>query len=264
MERVIAYLTALVLSAGVVAAGVQLAADHTSALDRFKGGSARAATTTTTVDIGPPPAPGQAFVRGTVEKLTAEGAQGARAVIATPFTLTALERGVGGATIENALVAGRRTSIVWGGGTPLPIQGEGGSIDLSGSKVEVDATGAVTWTVDGGARALSPGTYRAAASVAVGATGVATPRDSVEFTADDRTVISSRSGVVVKVALASSLELTGPGTVMATGQLQIRDQTNLTPAAGFQFGEGPYTLTLDPAGGRLQLDAVLQGPLTRS
>ena len=42
----------------------------------------------------------------------------------------------------------------------------GGSIDLGGSKVEVDATGS-TWTVDG-ARALKPGAYRVGASVAVG------------------------------------------------------------------------------------------------
>ena len=31
-----------------------------------------------------------------------------------------------------------------------------------------------------------------------------------------------------------------------------------------QFGEGPYTVTLNPVEGRLELDAVLQGPLTRS
>jgi hypothetical protein len=263
MERVIAYLTALMLSAGALAAGVRLAADHTSALDRFKGGPvATPATTTTTVDIGPPPAPGQAFVKGTVDKLTAEGAQGTPSVIAAPFTLTALERGVGRATIENALVSGRRTSIVWGGGTPLPITGTGGSIDVGGSKVDVDASGA-TWTVDGAARALKPGTYRAGAPVAVGTTGVGTPRDAVEFTADARTVVSTRGGVVIKVA-PGPLELTGPGKVTATGQLQVRDQTTLRPAAGIQFGEGPYTVKLNAVSGRLELDAVLQGPLTRT
>ena len=258
MNRVIAYLTALVLSAVAVAVGVRLVADKTTTLDRFKAGAA----TTTTVDLGPAPAPGQVFVRGTVDRITAEGAQGTPAVIAAPFTLTALERGVGKATIENALVAGRRTSIVWGGGTPLPISGTGGSIDLGGSKLDVDATGA-TWTVDGAPRALKPGTYRAGAPVAIGATGVGTPRDAVDFTADARTVISSRDGVVVKVP-AAALELTGPGRVSATGQLQVRDQTSRTPARGFQFGEGPYTLKLNPANGRIELDAVLQGPLTRS
>ena len=261
MERVIAYLTALVLSAGALAAGVRLAAENTTALDRFKAGPV--ATTSTTVDIGPAPAPGQVFVKGTADKLTAEGAQGAASVLAAPFTLTAVERGVGRATIENALVSGRRTSIVWGGGTPLPITGTGGTIDLGGTKIEVDATGAATWTVDGGARALKPGTYRAAASVAVGATGVATPRDSVEFTADARTVISASNGVVIKTP-AGRLEVTGPGKVTASGQLRVRDERTLRPAASIQFGEGPYTVTLNPVAGRLELDAVLQGPLTRT
>ena len=259
MERVIAYFTALVLSAVAVIVGVRIAADRTSALDRFKGGTP---TTTTTVDLGPAPAPGQVFVTGTIDKLTAEGAQGSPSQIAAPFTLTALERGVGKATIENAMVAGRRTSIVWGGGTPLPITGTGGQLDLGGSKVEVDGSGA-TWTVDGGARALKAGTYRAGAPVAIGATGVATPRDSVEFTADARTVISASGGVVVKVP-AGRLELTGPGKVVATGQFQVRDQTSRKPATNFQFGEGPYTVTLNPVAGRLEFDAVLQGPLTRS
>ena len=263
MNRVIAYFTALLLSATALAVGIRVVASNTSALDRFKGGTVRAeGTTTTTVDLGPAPAPGQVFVRGTVDKLTAEGAQGAASTIAAPFTLTALERGVGRATIENALVSGRRTSIVWSGGTPLPITGTAGSIDLGGSKVEVDAAGAATWTVDGGGRALKPGTYRAGAPVAVGATGVGTPRESLEFTADGRTVISAQRGVVVKTA-PGPLEITGPGKVVATGQLQVRDQTTRTPATGFEFGEGPYTVKLKPVAGRVELDAVLQGPFTR-
>jgi hypothetical protein len=262
LQRVIAYFTALVLSVVAVAVGIRVAADHTSAFDRFKNGRARAsATTSTTVDLGPAPAAGQVFVKGTVTKLTAEGAQAP--AVAAPFTLAAVDRGVGKATIENALVDGKRTSIAWGGGTPLPITGDGGTIDLAGSKVEVDGTGAATWTVDGAPRALKPGAYRAGASVAVGVGGLATPRDAVAFTADARTVITSRGGVVLKVA-AAHLELAGPGKVSATGQLQIRDQSSRTAAAGFQFGEGPYTVKLNPAAGGLELDAVLQGPLTRS
>jgi hypothetical protein len=259
MQRVIAYFTALVLSAVVLAVGIRLTADHTSALDRFKGGAD--ATTTTTVDLGPAPAPGQVFVKGTVTGLTAQGAQGGAATLAAPFTLIALQRGVGKATIENALVDGRRTSIAWGGGTPLPITGAGGSIDLGGSKVDVDGSGAATWTVDG-ARALKPGTYRVGASVAVGVGGLATPRDAVSFTADARTILNASNGVVVKVP-AARIEITGPGKVTATGNLQVRDQTTRTPAAGFEFGEGPYTVILNPVDGRLELDAVLQGPLTR-
>jgi hypothetical protein len=259
MQRVIAYFVALVVSVVAIAVGIRVLSSNSSTLDRFKGGTAE--TTTTTTLPGPKPAPGQAFVKGTITKLTAENAQSAP--LNAPFTLTALDRGNSKATIENALVDGRRTSIVWGGGTPLPISGTGGTIDLSGAKVDIDASGAATWQVDGGPRALKPGTYRAGASVAVGTTGVATPRDAVSFTADARTMISSQGGVAIKVA-AARLELKGPGKVTATGQLQIRDENSLKPASGMQFGEGPYTVTLNPVEGRVELDAVVQGPLTRS
>lgn len=259
MQRVVAYIVALVVAVAGIAVGIRVVASSSSAFDRFKG--ATPATTTTTTLPGPKPAPGQFFVKGTVTKLTAEGAQSA--ALPAPFTLSAVERGVGKATVENALVGGKRTSIVWSSGTPLPITGTGGSIDLSGSKVEVDASGAATWTVDGSPRALKPGTYRAGASVAVGTTGVGTARDAVAFTADALTMISAHGGVVIKVA-AAPLELKGPGKVWGAGQLQVRDETSQKPAAGFQFGEGPYTVKLTPVEGRLDLDAVLQGPLTRS
>jgi hypothetical protein len=261
LQRVIAYFVALALSVVALAVGIRVTANHSSALDRFKGGRPASAATTTTVDLGPLPAPGQVFVKGTVDKLTAEGAQAA--AVAAPFTLTAVERGVGKASIDNVLVDGKRTSIAWNSGTPLPISGDGGTIDLGGTKVEVDGSGAATWTVDGAARPLKPGAYRAGAPVAVGLGGLATSRDSVAFTADAKSTISATGGVVVKTA-AASLELKGPGKVTATGQLQIRDQASRNPAAGFKFGEGPYTVTLRPAAGHVELDAVLQGPLTRS
>jgi hypothetical protein len=258
MQRVIAYFVALVVSVVALAFGIRLAADNSSAFDRFKDGTIP--TTTSTTLPGPRPAPGQAVVKGTITKLTAEGAQGAP--LATPFTLAAVERGVGKATIENALVDGKRTSIAWGGGTPLPITGTDGSIDVSGSKVDVDASGA-TWAVDGATRSLKPGAYRAGAPVAVGVGGLATSRDAVAFTADAMTRVNTTGGVVIKVA-AGKLDLKGPGKVTATGQLQIRDETSVKPAAGFQFAGGPYTVVVVPADGHLDLDAVLQGPLTRS
>jgi len=252
------YLTALVATGIALVLGVPLAADHTTALDRFKGDTSPTVGPRPTAPPGPVPAPGQAFVSGTVDTLSAEGAQAPP--LATPFTFTALERGASRATIENALVDGRRTSIAWPGGTPLPITGEG-AIDLGGSRVDVDATG-TTWRVDGGARPLSPGRYRAGAPVAVGVGGLAAPRDSVDFTADAMTLVKATGGVVVRVPPAP-LALAGPGKVTATGQLQIRDTSATKPADSIQFGEGPYTVKLTPAGGRFTLDALLQGPLTR-
>lgn len=260
MERVIAYFVALILSAAALAGGVRLVADHSTALDRFKGAPVVTVAPRPTVPAGPAPAPGQFFVKGSVDKLSADGAQ--TAAIPTPFTIAAVERGTGKATIQNVLVDGKRTSIAWGGGTPLPISGDGGSIDLGGTTVAVDSGGA-TWTVDGASRPLKPGKYRAGAPVAVGLGGLATPRDSVDFTADSQSVIASTGGVVIKVPPAT-LQLTGPGKVTINGQLQVRDTKAIRPAAAVQFGEGPYKITLTPVAGRYDLDAILQGPLTSS
>lgn len=256
MQRVIAYCVALVVSVIAVFVGVRVMAANTTTFDRFKGGTP---ATTTTIDLGPAPAPGQVFVKGTFDRLSFERAQAP--AVPTPFTLTAVERGVGKVTIENALVDGKRTTIAWDGGAPLPISGDGGSIDLAGAKVDVDATGS-TWAVDGG-KLLKPGAYRAGATVAVGEGGLARPRDSVAFTADSRTVVNGRGGVALKVAPAHQ-ELKGPGKIVGTGQFQIRDQTSRTPATRIQFGEGPYTVVINPVDGRLEIDAILQGPIARS
>lgn len=258
VRRVITYVTALVVAVVAVAIGVRVVGDRTSVLDRFKGAEGDTAELPPTTPSGPVPGPGQAFLTGTVDTLTAEGAQGPP--LATPFTFTSPERGVGRVTIQNALVDGKRTTVAWGGGTPLPITGAG-SMDLRSATVDVDITG-TTWRVDGAAHALAPGRYRAGASVAVGVGGLAAPQDAVDFTADAMTLVQSTGGVVVKVPPAK-LEVTGPGKVTAAGRLQVRNAQASTAAASIRFGEGPYRVTLTPAGGRITVDAVLQGPLAR-
>jgi hypothetical protein len=202
------------------------------------------------------PAPGQSFVTGEIESLSADNAQ--TSAIPTPFTLTALDRGTGKATIENALVGGRRTTIFWGGGTPLPVSGAGG-VDVNGSVVEILPAG-TTWTISGG-RHLVPGDYDAEAPVAVGAAGLGTPQDSASFTADERTVLNTTGGVVIELD-PQRLELTGPGRVTAKGRLTVTDTSGTRNATSVDFATGPYELTVSPQGSKLVLDATLQGPLT--
>lgn len=253
---------ALALTAAAVAAGVRLAADRTTALDRFKaapGGAPSApGAMVTTSPPGPAPGPGQVFVTGTADRVIAGGAQGTP--LAAPFTLTAADRGAGGATIDNALVGGRRTSIAWGGGTPLPISGDG-ALDVGGITVEVSAEGAL-WRLQGAA-GLTAGRYRIAAPVAVGVGALAEPRDAVEFTADSLTQLRPRGEVVVRRP-PGRLQLTGPGSVTITGRLSVRDARSVEPGTRVELGEGPYTLVVSPAPGGIEVDAVLQGPVTRS
>jgi len=203
------------------------------------------------------PAPGQSFVTGEIEILSADGIQATP--LPAPFTLTSVDRGVGKGTIENALVDGRRTTIFWGGGTPLPLEADGGGVDVAGTSVEVAPSG-VTWTLSGG-RKLLPGVYFAGAPVAVGPRGLATARDSVTFTADDSTVLNTTAGVVVELD-PQRLEIGGPGRVSARGKLTVTDTSGSHNATSIDFAAGPYKVIVVPQGAKLVLDATLQGALT--
>ncbi len=203
------------------------------------------------------PSASQAFVTGEVTRLVADDAQVAEP-LTSPFTITAVEQGTGSAIIDKALVGGKRTTISWGGGTPLPITGAGG-LELGPVHLEVDARG-VALRIDG-TWSFVPGTYRAGASVAVGTAGLATSRDSVEFTADEQTVFTGRGGVVVRRDLRR-VELKGPGKLSISGRLQVQTPDSKRAAGSVTFGPGPFTLTLVPATGGLTIESVLQGTFT--
>lgn len=202
------------------------------------------------------PAAGQSFVTGEIESLSADDTQ--TEPLPVPFTLTSVDRGAGKGTIENALVDGKRTTIFWGGGTPLPLSGDG-AVDVTGAVVQVDPSG-LTWTLSGG-RKLLPGNYQARAPVAVGSTGLASSRDSVSFTADARTVLNTTGGVVVKLD-PQRLQVNGPGRVSAKGKLTVTDASGSRSAVSIDFATGPYQVIVVPQGGKIVLDATLQGPLT--
>ena len=246
-----ARLVRLVLVATLACGGGALAGCSSS--------SGKSASPTTEAD-GPAtivPGSGQAFVTGDVTRLVADDAQVAEP-LSTPFTIAAVERGTGSATIDKALVGGRRTTISWGTGTPLPITGAGG-LELGPVHLEVDASG-VSVRLDG-TWAFRPGTYRAGAPVAVGTGGIAASRDSVEFTADRQTVLTARGGVAVRRD-PRRVELKGPGRLAISGRLQVQTPEATRPAATVTFGPGPFTVNLVPGGGRLTIDSVLQGTFT--
>ncbi|HEX2193167.1 MAG TPA: hypothetical protein VHH09_08230 [Acidimicrobiales bacterium] len=236
MRRLIVLLTAVLLAAGACG-------------DDSAGGSGGGDAVV--------PGPGQTFVTGAIERFQAEDAV-APTPLGTPFTLSALERGAGGATIENALVGGRRSTISWGTGTPLPISG-GGGLDLGPVAVEVDA-GGVTWRLDGAARTFVPGAYRAGAPVAVGSAGLAAPREAVDFQAGPDTVFSSHGGVVARLD-RRPVQLEGPGKISVSGRLEVRTAKGVRAATTVNFGPGPFTATLSPTASGYTIESVLQGPV---
>jgi hypothetical protein len=199
------------------------------------------------------PAPGQAFVTGEIETLTADKAQ--TEVLRSPFTVTG-QPGTSRLTIENATVGGRRVTISWDGGTPLPISGEGG-LELGAARVEVNGEG-IIWSLDGAPRTFLAGTYSIGAPVAVGAAGLAAPREGVEFTADSQTVLVSRGNAVVRRD-AARVELRGPGTLELNGTLEVVYPERKSRTETVKFGGGPFQATVEPNGDKLRVNAVLQG-----
>ncbi len=205
------------------------------------------------------PRPGQVIVTGQVDRVAAEGAQSQP--LTPPFTISARERGRANLTIENAVVGGRPVAINWNSGTPLTVNGAGG-LDLGAASVTVDG-GGTTWNLDGGARTFLPGNYQLSGSVAVGASGFGTPRDAVDFEAQVRTLLSARGGTIVKLP-PRQIELDGPGKVTLSGDLRVRTPQGAKRARQAELGEGPFQVTLVPAGNRLRVEAILQGPVTSS
>src|SRR5205823_3883344 len=99
------------------------------------------------------------------------------APIKTPFSLTASQRGVTRGRISNAIQAGKRVTVTWDGGQPLPFSANGGGLDLAGARLEADP-GGLTWALDGDAHLLLPAHYTVTATVAIGTgRGLATPHE---------------------------------------------------------------------------------------
>lgn len=204
---------------------------------------------------------GQAIVRGHATALAAD-AETVDA-IRVPFTVEVPERGAGGATILGALVGGARDTVVWDGGRPLVVAPSGaaaGSLEPSPTHVEL-SEGGVRVGLDGANRSLAPGTYVLQTPVAVGAGGLATPRDRLTFTADTATSLATRGGAFVRLT-ARPVRLDGPGRVSADGTFTIRTRDGERRASRLVFGTGAFTLVARPAAaGGWDVEATFQGAL---
>jgi hypothetical protein len=223
-------------------------------------------TTITHVQQAPPPvtetvivpAAGQTLVSGTIQSLSADGADAG--TIATPFTINAVERGAQrNATVEGSIIDGKRKTIYWYAGQPLPVSG-GSGLDLGPAHVDADAHG-VTWSITGDS-SFKPGHYRFGSSVAVGSAGLATPEDSgVSFDADNHTVLTASEGVVIHFD-SPALKVDGPGTLHMTGTFTLRTASGTKTATTLTMASGPFQVTLTPGAGGVTVNAILQGPVT--
>jgi hypothetical protein len=247
MTRTLAWACALLLACGVVAAAVRTLAPEDAPAARPSAPREEAKARTETVLP-----PGQAEVTGAATTVSADAEDVGS--IPAPFVIQVPTPGSGSATITGALIDGKRTTIAWDGGRPLIVAtGKG----VEPGPVHVEVSGATQrYSMDGAARGFTTGTYRIDTPVAVGAEGLAVPRDSVTFQADEETVLVTRGGAVLAVT-RPNLALTGPGKVSAKGSFTVRTSDGQRPASSLEFGPGSYEVQLRTNA----VDATFQGPL---
>ena len=207
------------------------------------------------------PAADQAFVTGTLTKVVGDDVDGPK--IPTPFTLTVPERGGGTkAEFTGGLVQGQAKAVLWDGGRPLPVTGQG-ALDLGPAHVEIGPSG-ITWRLDGSLRALDPGRYALGANVAVGQQGLATPQDGVTVVVGPglQAAVRTSGGVTVTLPPAP-LTLTGPGRLVLTGDLRVQTPTATKAAHTVEFGPGAFEFRATPIAGGWRIDhLVVQGAFT--
>jgi hypothetical protein len=186
-------------------------------------------------------------VAGRVTEVHLEGAVLDPRTLETPLTISS-DRGLGnGGEVTGVEVNGKPSSIVWDGGRPFALtSGPGLRLD----PVTVDLVqGQLRCGLADGAHALEPGDYQLDTPVAVGGSGIATPRDSVAFTAGPRSLLRGEGDAALVMSKDDSHTFTGPGLVHLVGQLVITTETGDQSTTSLDLRQGPFELTFAPTEG---------------
>jgi len=236
----------LVLVVGVTVVARDRLDDGGGGSGQIIGGSSDALSAATTASAIVVPGPGQVRVSGTLSALRLDGAVLQPRLLATPLTITA-NRGFGnGAELTGVSVGGQPSSIVWDGGRPFALSGAGGIIP-DAMTVDLGSDG-LRATLGGGAHRLQPGRYRLDTPVAVGTSGIATPRDSVVFDATAGSLLDARGDAGLLLGSDSSRHFLGPGRVDLHGTLDLTDADGARRAPSYLVDAAAYDLTLTPDG----------------
>jgi hypothetical protein len=253
---------ALAFLAAVLTFGFGLAAltgpAPSSAGDRLKTGP-----DPTVAQDGEVLAADQSVITGTITKLV--GTKVEAPPLPLPLTLTVVPGKGTKAEISGGSVAGKNAAITWDGGRPLPLRGQG-SIDLNGAvNVEVTPAGA-SWSLDGGSRLLTPGSYTFGATVAVSPVngGLGSPKEGAKLDVPPGATASLLTNSDVRTSTPpGSLTLKGPGQLVLEGALDVRTRSGVRQAKKVTFGPGAFEVNLESQPDGFHLGrALLQGPTT--
>lgn len=205
----------------------------------------------------------QSIVSGTVTRLV--GINVDAPALALPLTMTVVRGGGTKAEFSGGAVGGKKASIDWDGGRPLPLTGQG-SLDFNGPvNVEVTKAGA-SWALDGASRLLTPGSYTFGATVAVSPLigGLGAPKAGARLDVAPGAPASVMTKGDVRVATSvAPLTLKGPGRLAVEGALEVRTRSGVRQVTKLTFGPGAFEIDLLPQPDGFRLDrALLQGPMS--
>jgi hypothetical protein len=206
-----------------------------------------ASTTTTRARDVDPSSRAALTVAGKVSFVHLEGAVLDPREVPTPLTISS-ERGFGnGGELTGVEVAGRSSSIVWDGGRPFVLSSGPGMV-LDPAEVDL-VDGQIRCALEGGAHTLQAGEYELDTPVAVGGSGIATPRDRVEFEAGREARFEGHGDAALLLSEDQEHTFTGPGLVHLVGDLVVISEQGAQAASSLDLTDGPFELTFSPTEG---------------
>jgi len=204
--------------------------------------AARDRTTTTKVDLDD--AAGALEVHGEVTVVHVTGAVPEPRTIGTPLTIVS-DRGFGnGADVTRISIAGKPSSIVWDGGRPFVLS-SGKGLTLGPVTVDLDEDG-LHCTLGRDAHRFQPGTYQLDTPVAIGEAGVATGRESVQFTADDQSQLEAHGNAALVLPPEDQHTFLGSGQAHLEGTLVVDGGDGGQRTAILDLSNGDFDLTFSP------------------
>lgn len=209
---------------------------------------------------GPATVPeGEVEIHGTVTAVLIADAVLQPREVPTPLTITS-ERGFGnGGEITGVEVDGAPSTVVWDGGRPFTLT-SGGALRLDPVNVALVPTGLLV-ALGAGNHALAPGTYELDTPVAVGGEGIATPRDSVTFTAVEGSLFEARGDAALTFGPDTPRRFIGPGTVLLAGQFEVVDDDGTRTGTAVATEVTGFDLTFTPDGnGGWTVDGLIERP----
>jgi hypothetical protein len=221
------------------------------------------ATTSTTAGQGSTEVPSSATrVTGTVTALHLELAAPEPRRIAAPFTITA-DRGFGnGGRITGVTVEGTAATIEWDAGRPFVIS-SGAALVLDPVRIDLAPEGRFRLNLADGVHAFEAGTYHLDTPVAVGSSGVASPRETVVFDATTASRFEPRGDAALFLDANRARQFLGPGTIHLEGTFELTDAAGTRAVTRVDGAEVPFDIVLTPvAGGGWTIDGRVGGKLT--